>query len=93
MGTTMPHHHFPLKIYFFDFLKYFDQVPICPNLALKCHLDVLLAKYYLTGCFACPTDVECGPWGKECALSVKMGILMSETDSIFDFYHILKFFN
>ena len=68
-------------------------MPICHNLALKCHLYAFLAKYCLMGCSGCPTDVESGPMGKVDAPGVKMSVPTSKTDFVSDFYYNLKFFN
>ena len=68
-------------------------MPICPDLALKCYFYALLAQIMPHGFFDYSTDVESGPMGKVDAPGVKTSVPMSETDSVSDFYHILKIFN
>ena len=43
------------------------------------------------GSFGCLTEVESGPEDKVDAPGVKTSVPMSETDSVSDFYYILKF--
>ena len=47
----------------------------------------------LTWFFGCLTDVESGPMGKVDAPGVKTSAPTSETNSVFEFYYILKFSN
>ena len=68
-------------------------MPKCRNLALKRPFDASFAEKCSTGCSGYRTDVESGPWGKVDALGVKTSVPTLETDSVFDFYYILKISN